>query len=70
MPLDFTEGRVFMPGERALYKPDEQHEGAPCTVKSMIAGADTVLKGYWITLDTGELVECALDELRPLSEGK
>ena len=64
MPFLFREGLVFMPGDLALFKPDEQHEGEPCTVNELISGKDNVLQAYRITLDKGDVIFCALDEIR------
>lgn len=63
MPFLFREGLVFMPGDLALYKPDEQHKGEPCTVNNLISGKDDMLQAYQITLDKGDVITCALDEL-------
>ncbi|MDD4873715.1 MAG: hypothetical protein PHE15_01900 [Dehalococcoidales bacterium] len=64
MPFLFKEGLVFMPGDLALYKPDENEEGKPCTVNDLISGENNVLEVYKITLDQGDVLFCAIDELR------
>ena len=65
MPFLFREGLIFMPGDLALYKLDEQHEGEPVTVNKLISGKDNVLQAYQVTLDKdGRTMMCALDELR------
>ena len=56
MPFLFREGLVFIPGDLALYKPDEQHKGEPCTVTNLISGKNNELEGYQITLDKGDVI--------------
>jgi len=64
MPNIFGGELVFMPGERAIYKPDKQHDGEPCTVNDLIPGKNNVLEAYRITLDNGVEMYCALAELQ------
>lgn len=65
MPFLFREGLIFMPGDLALYKPDEQHEGEPVTVTNLISDDNNVLTAYQVTLDKdGRIMMCGLDELR------
>ncbi len=69
MPLLFREGLVFMPGERALFKPDKEHEGEVCVVTGFVPDKNNVLSGYTITLlDSKKNVFCALEELVPIAE--
>ena len=58
-----------MPGERALFKPDKEHEGEPCVVTGFFSGKDNVVNGYTITLlDSKKNILCALEELVPIAE--
>jgi len=67
MPFVFREGLVFMPGDKALFKPDEEHEGEPCIVTGLISGEDNILSAYTITLlDSKKNLFCALEELNLL----
>ena len=65
MPFLFREGLVFMPGDKALFKPDEEHEGEPCIVTGFVSGEDNTLTGYTIVLlNSKKNLSCAIEELK------
>ena len=68
MPVLFRDGGLFfMPGELAIFKPDEQHKGELCTVNNFIKDENNVLSAYQITLKKdGISTTCAVDEIFPL----
>ncbi len=69
MPLLFRQGGlVFMPGETALFKADDESQGEKCTVINFVPDGG-VLKGYIIELDNADKQHliCDISQLIPLS---
>lgn len=57
-----------MPGETALFKPDDESQGIKCTVINFVPDGG-VLKGYIIELDNADKQHliCDISQLIPLS---
>ena len=55
-----------MPGERALFKPDEESKPIVCKVKDFLKGDNDELQGYRIIFDDGKQIMCSCEELFPI----
>jgi hypothetical protein len=64
MPMQFKEGLIFLPGEKAVYKPDDKAEWEECVVKRLVPNKDNVASGYEIKLSgSKKTVVCDLTKL-------
>jgi hypothetical protein len=64
MPMKFKEGLIFLPGEKAVYKPDDKAKWEECTVKRLVPNKNNVVSGYEIKLSGSKnTVFCDLTEL-------
>ena len=63
MPNFNEYGLVFLPGDLALWKADEEHDGELCTVFKVIKDEDDVITAYEIIRDNNAVTVCTFEEL-------